>query len=279
MKRLFLLLPFLVLLLACPAAADIEEQSYVIEAPSATTIPEAEPLPTPEPTPAPSPIPEPVVTPEPGPLAGLVIGLDPGHQLVYDPHQEPVAPGSSQKKARVAGGARGVRSGVMEYEVNLAVGLKLRDKLEALGAEVVMTHEVLDVNISNAERAQIFNEHGVDLGIRLHCENSSKKNARGAFMIVPKESRTSYYEENVSAAKDILAAYLETTGLPMLYAKYEGLTYRADQAGFNWCTRPVICIEMGCLSHKEDDALLSDDAFQDLMAEGLAKGIVNHFYK
>ena len=77
-----------------------------------------------------------------------------------------MAPGSKETKQKVAGGCRGVKSGVYEYEVNLNVGLLLRDLLQEAGATVVMTHEVLDVNISNSQRAQMFNEAKVDLGIR-----------------------------------------------------------------------------------------------------------------
>ena len=41
------------------------------------------------------------------------------------------------------------------------------------------------------------------------------------------------------------------------------MTYRSDQTGFNWCTRPIINIEMGHLSNPDDDKLLSDEAFQN----------------
>ena len=240
------------------------------EAPVAVTVP---PTPSPEPTPAPTPTPEP--TEPPGPLAGIIIGIDPGHQLIYDPAPEPVAPNSYKTKQKVAGGCRGVKSRIYEYEVVLNVGLYLRDYLSEAGATVVMTHDVLDVNISNIERAEMFNEANVDLGIRLHCNNSDKPSVCGAFMIVPIESRTDYYDFNVSAAKTILAAYLAETGLPMRYK--EGMTYRGDQTGFNWCTRPIMTIEMGHLTNPAEDALLSTDAFQQKMAYGLYQGILTVF--
>ena len=227
----------------------------------------------PTPTPAPTDTPEP--TAAPGPLTGFVIGLDPGHQLVYDPAREPVAPGSSETKQKVAGGCRGVKSGVYEYEVNLDVSLLLRDMLEEAGATVIMTHEVLDVNISNVQRAQMFNEANVDLGIRIHCNKSDNSKTAGAFMLVPTENRTKFYEENIRAAQVILKAYCAETGLSMRYK--DGITYRNDQTGFNWCTRPIINIEMGHLSNPSEDALLSDPAFQVKMARGLFNGILQYF--
>lgn len=260
-----------------PTAAPVVVEAVMTAQPTAasTPIPTPTEVPTPAPTDTPEPTPEPTPTPTPKPLEGIVIGLDPGHQRVYDPKPEPVAPGSSKTKQKVAGGCRGVKSGVYEYEVVLNVGLYLRDLLEEQGATVVMTHDTLDVNISNIERAQVFNDNNVDLGIRLHCNKADDRKTRGAFMIVPKESRTSFYEFNVRAAKTILAAYLEATGLPMRYQ--DGMTYRADQTGFNWCTRPIINIEMGHLSCPEEDALLSTEEFQQIMAQGLCNGIVEFF--
>ena len=224
--------------------------------------------PTPEPTLAPTPSPAPL------PLAGIVIGVDPGHQKIYDPTPERNAPWSDTEKARVAGGCRGVVSRMYEYEVVLEIGLRLRDLLVEQGATVIMTREVQEINISNKERAELFNAHEVDLGIRLHCNNGR---GRGAFMLVPKKGGTDWYTENVAAAKTIIAIYCEDTGLPMIRSKDDGITYRSDQTGFNWSTRPVVGIEMGHLSDKEDDALFSDPAFWDVAAAGLCRGITEYF--
>jgi N-acetylmuramoyl-L-alanine amidase len=251
--------------------APLEEAVITLEtAAAAATLPPAPtPTPTPEPTPTPSP------TPTPRPLEGITIGIDPGHQRIYNPKPEPVAPGSGQTKQKVAGGCRGVNSKVYEYEVVQNVGLYLKALLEELGATVVITHETLDVNISNAERAQMFNDAGVDLGIRLHCNKSDKRETRGAFMLVPTEGRTKFYDYNVAAARTILQAYVDETGIPI--CGKDGMTYRSDQTGFNWCTRPIINIEMGHLSNPDDDRLLSDEAFQKTMAQGLCNGIVQFF--
>ena len=300
MKKLLLICILLALVLpgcareaAAPAAEAAPTAVAVTMAPvtaAPTVLPEQQisidvsveetavptPVPTPEPTSTPAPTPTPSPTPEPGPLEGIVIGVDPGHQLVYDPAPEPVAPKSRETKQKVAGGCRGVKSGVYEYEVNQNVALLLRDLLEKAGATVVLTHDNLDVNISNIERAKMFNEANVDLGIRLHCNNGgSGKKYTGAFMLVPTENRTRFYEQNVQAATIILAAYCEATGLPTRYK--DGITYRSDQTGFNWCERPIINIEMGHLSNPAEDALLSDPAFQEKMAQGLFNGILQYF--
>lgn len=246
-------------------------------APPATAEPSAEPLQidlvaaeTPEPAPAVTLTPSPSPTPEPA-LKGFIVGIDPGHQLHYDPSDEPVAPGSSTMKKKVAGGCQGVKSRIFEYEVNLAVGLCLRDLLEADGATVVMTRTVQDVNISNSARAIMFNDANVDLGIRIHADKASDHNKRGVHMLIPKEYRTDWYDTNLKAAQCILEHYHSVTGIPIV--KGTGISERGDQSGFNWCTRPIVCIEMGYLSNPEDDALLSDPDFQKVMARGLYEGI------
>ena len=174
-------------------------------------------------------------------------------------------------KKKVAGGCQGVRSKIFEYEVNLAVGLYLRDYLEADGASVVMTRTVQDVNISNSARAVLFNEANVDLGIRIHADKASDSGKRGVHMLIPKEYRTNWYETNLNAARSILEHYTEVTGIPAV--KGTGISERGDQTGFNWCTRPIVCIEMGYLSNPEDDALLSDPEFQKLAAKGIYEGV------
>lgn len=130
-KCLWLLFLLLVVLLAgCAqknANLQIEEAGISIsQVPTPVPSPAPTAIPTNTPTPTAVPTDTPAPTPTPLPMAGIVIGIDPGHQRIYDPKPEPVAPGSSQTKQRVAGGARGVKSRVLEYQVNLAVGLMLR---------------------------------------------------------------------------------------------------------------------------------------------------------
>lgn len=207
------------------------------------------------------------------PLAGITIGLDPGHQGKGNNEHEPVGPGSSQTKPKVSSGTQGVATGVPEHVVNLAVGLKLRDLLQAQGATVVMTRESPDVNISNAERAQLFNNSGVDLAVRLHCDGETDQSRHGAFVLIP----SGPYAETISASSReagqcVLDAFVAATG-----AKSLGLSERSDQTGFNWSTVPVINIEMGHMSNAAEDQKLCDDSYQQLCAQGIAQGIVDYF--
>ena len=70
-------------------------------------------------------------TPEPGRLAGLVIGIDPGHQAHANSDKETIAPDSRQTKPKVSSGTEGVRTGIPEYITVLEISFKLRDALLA----------------------------------------------------------------------------------------------------------------------------------------------------
>ncbi|MBR4906339.1 MAG: N-acetylmuramoyl-L-alanine amidase [Clostridia bacterium] len=238
------------------------------------TVAVEQPTPSPLPTLPPTPTPTPKPTPVP-PLMGVRIGLDPGHQQRPDVNPEPIAPNEEATKARCSSGTRGIVTGIYEYEVNLAVALKLKTLLEQNGATVFITRTTNDVNISNRERAAFFNENEVDLAVRLHCNGTDDTSVRGAFMLLPEKERTAFYSENNRAATAIIEQYCKETGLEM--RKRNGLTYSSSQTGFNWCTRPIVCIEMGHLSNESEDLLLTSDTFQAKMAVGILNGILTYF--
>ncbi len=206
-------------------------------------------------------------------LAGKIIGLDPGHQIKANRTKEPVGPGSKTMKNSVSSGTRGVISRTWEHEINLAVGLKLRDLLEEAGATVVMTRETADVDVPNSERAKMMNEAGADLVLRIHCNGNSKERVHGTSMLVPSGKYcTAIEKESAKAGTAILAAFIEATG-----SKDEGLRKRSDQTGFNWSTVPVCNIEMGYMTNEATDKLLNTEEYQNICAKALFGGILDYF--
>ena len=203
-------------------------------------------------------------------LAGISIGIDPGHQARANSEQEPVAPGSKETKAKVASGTQGVSTRVPEYVTNLEVSLKLRDALEALGATVYMTRETHDVDISNMERAILFNERNVDLALRVHCNGANDKSVHGAGTYARKTGEGQ--AESERAATWILDSLCAATG-----ARRDGVFLRDTYTGQNWSTVPCVMVEMGYMSNPEEDEKLNDPAYQDLLVSGMVEGICQYF--
>ncbi|MCR5294580.1 MAG: RICIN domain-containing protein [Lachnospiraceae bacterium] len=78
---------------------------------------------------------------DPAPVHKHIVAIDPGHQRHGNSSLEPNAPGSSVMKAKVTSETEGLWSGLEEYVLNLSVGLKLRDELEARGYSVYNPHD------------------------------------------------------------------------------------------------------------------------------------------
>lgn len=274
-------LVFLLLLCACAQQPEPVAETPLPEPTLAPAEEETIVIPTPVPqvafnVPAQTEDPSGSVTPEPlPPLAGRVIGIDPGHQQTADTDGEQNAPDSSELSEKCSAGTRGISSNVYEYQVNLSIALKLKALLEAKGAKVILTRASNDVNISGRQRAELFNRAEVSLAICLHCNGTDDPSVRGAFMMVPTKERTDSFAENVQAATAIIGRYCAATGLSM--RKNKGITYRSDQTCFNWCRRPIVCIEMGHLSNEKEDMLLTNTSFQDKMAFGILDGILAYF--
>ena len=212
------------------------------------------------------------------PLYGVVIGIDPGHQRNANSAQEPIAPNSTETKNKVSSGTSGVASGLDEYVLNLLVALKLKIELEALGAEVIMTRVANDIDLSNAERAQLMNNAGVDCWIRIHANGSTDESASGMFMLIPDDgcmatTNSKVYSKNQKLAETLLIAVVQTTGAANL-----GITKRSDLTGFNWSEVPVCLIEMGYMTNEDEDMLLATRAYQEKIVSGLVNGFLEYFY-
>lgn len=227
--------------------------------------------PTQEATPVPTETPQPMTSTG----NGHIIAVDAGHQGQGNSEQEPIGPGASETKAKVASGTSGRTTGVPEYQLNLDVSLKLRDELQNRGYQVVMIRETNDVNISNAERAEIANNSGAEIFLRIHANGSDDTDISGALTMAPSSSNP-YVGGMASSCQHlsecVVNSYCAATGFPNL-----GVQNPDNMSGINWCRIPVTIVEMGFMTNANDDTSMQDQAMQYRMAAGIADGVDAYF--
>lgn len=208
---------------------------------------------------------------------GLIVAIDPGHQgsHIDMSAKEENAPGSGEMKAKATGGTTGTYTGMPEYQLNLDVSLKVRDLLVERGYQVVMAREDNDTAISNKERAQLANEAGADVCVRIHANGSEDASSQGALCLVMSPDNPyvgQLYEESNKLAENVLHSYCQATGFAD-----QGVVTNDTMTGLNWSEIPVMILEMGFMTNEHDDTKMADASFQDQMAEGIAEGIDAYF--
>ena len=234
----------------------------------------ATPSPTPRPKPSPTPIPTP--TPEPLPLEGAVICVDPGHCVTPEAgkgHRELVSPLSDETKPLYTTGTSGVN--MTEEQLNLMVGLQLRDALEGLGAEVVMPREVSEITISGIERCEIANEAEADVAIHIHADGNNDPSVHGVSVLVPAADllgTPSILDESARLGELMVDAVATETG-----AKNRGTVPRSDMTAFNFSEVPSVLIEMGFMTNPEEDALLETPEYQAKIVTGMANSLLQWY--
>ncbi|NLC18578.1 MAG: N-acetylmuramoyl-L-alanine amidase [Clostridiales bacterium] len=204
-----------------------------------------------------------------------IVAIDAGHQRKGNYEQEPIGPGAKETKAKVSSGTQGRFTGVPEYELNLLIAKKVKDVLTERGYEVIMIRESHDVDLSNKERADIANESGAEIFIRIHANGSTNPSVHGTLTIYP--SKKNPYVADLSEAshklsKAIVDAICKNTG-----SKNLGAVARDDMSGINWSKIPVTIIEMGYMTNEKEDKLMQTEDYQNKIVQGICDGIDEYF--
>lgn len=209
--------------------------------------------------------------------SGPVVAIDVGHQAPGQDmtRMEANGPGSDVMKNRLATGTTGSVSGLAEYELNLAVSLKLQKELEQRGYQVIMTRTTDEVDLGNIDRAEIANEGNAQALIRIHANGSEDGSVYGALTMSPTQSNPfvgDIAEECMKLSQLIVDEYCLATGL-----SNRGILAEDTMTGINWSKVPVTILEMGFMTNQGDDAYMADSSNQDSMVQGIANGVDAYF--
>lgn len=189
---------------------------------------------------------------QPGPLTGKIVVLDPGH-------------GGSQDGA--------FHHGVREADVNLAIGLELKDKLTAAGATVVMTRATDDLAAPPGAtpaaelqaRVDIAKAADADIFVSLHANaHPTKPETAGAITFYAPG------RPNDLAATVLEALVLETGAVNKGVRPANFYVLRNSDI-------PAVLVEVGFLTNRVEAARLADSSYQQEIAAGIFKGIVRYF--
>lgn len=158
-------------------------------------------------------------------------------------------------------GATGVTGGVKEKDLNSEISARLVAELEHLGYTVLQTRPD-DRFVSLGTRGDYANLLLPWLFVSIHC-NSYYPDHQGVITFVHPNAG----EESRRAAALVHEEFLAATGAASKGVREE------DYFVLRETVIPSILIECGFMTHSEECGKLCDPAYQQKIAEGIAKGI------
>ncbi|GHF34046.1 hypothetical protein GCM10010218_14000 [Streptomyces mashuensis] len=220
-----------------------------------------------------------------GPLKGKVVVVDPGHNTHNNEHaaeiNRQVDIGTGRKECDTTGTE--TNSGYAEATFSLDVAHRLRAVLQSRGARVVLTHDGdRPYGPCVTERADIGNKAHGDAAVSIHADGSDVGH-RGFHVILPAAVHAGRADTSaiVGPSKELGARiagnFVRVTGsAPSNYiGGGTGLDTRSDLGGLNLSTIPKVFIECGNMRDPQDAALLTDAAWREKAAQGIADGITD----
>ena len=176
-------------------------------------------------------------------------------------------------------GHGGVDSGtvyknIKEKDINLSIGMKLRDELIKNGVEVIMTREG-DYDLSSPgamrrkksdfdNRIKLINESNADMYISIHINYLDNGKYYG--------SQVFYTKGNEKLAGIIQNKMIERLGSPMKERLLENDIYMYKKLDI-----PGILIECGFMSNSDERMKLVSDKYQAKLVDSIVDGLMEYF--
>lgn len=179
----------------------------------------------------------------------------------------------------IDGGVVGKTTGVRESDVNLAVAYCLKDALEEMGFEVVLTRKT-EAGLYGTtakgfkrrdmqKRREIIENADPAMVISLHQNFYPTKNTRGGQVF--------YRKENAGGKRLALLLQARINGL----YQTEGARGRSAASGqffmLECADCPSVLVECGFLSNREDERLLMDEGWRKRLSGAIADGVMEYF--
>lgn len=212
------------------------------------------------------------------PLAGIVIAIDPGHNGGNAAHAAQIA-----RKVWIGNGWRPCNmvgtttvSGYPEHRFNFAVALRVKTRLESLGATVYLTRPS-DTGVGPCVdvRGKFGARVHAQLTVSIHADGSSSSH-RGFFVMKPGLVRG--YTDDILTRSARLAKAVRTgllrAGLPIAnYYATNGIVTRTNLGTLNMSDVPVVEVELGNMKNASDATRMKSSSGRDRYAAGLVAGI------
>ena len=213
------------------------------------------------------------------PLAGKVVGIDPGHngdngadpayinQIIWNGRESETCDTTGTKTA----------SGYTEAKFNFNVARYLRADLRAEGARVVMTRtNNHGVGPCVNRRARILDDAHASVAVDIHADGGPAW-GRGFTVLEPIADGPNDHVIRSSErfGNDVRTAMLQHTSMPVSnYYGSNGIEFRNDLAGLNLTTVPKVLIECGNMPNATDASLLTSPRFQRQLAAAFNTAIL-----
>lgn len=164
-------------------------------------------------------------------------------------------------------GARGDDTGVREDELNLAVGMLLKEALEELGVQVSVTRSESEAlgdtkKEDMRRRGELLCAEGADAVVSVHMNHFSDRKVAGPM---------TFYQAGAEEGQELAQVVMDALCAGL------GLKARLANPGNNFVTRipaaPAVLVECGFLSNPEEELRLQEPEYQQKLARAIAAGV------
>lgn len=212
------------------------------------------------------------------PLAGKVVGIDPGHngRNYTDPSflNRQIWNGREHEDCDTTGTE--TAGGYTETRFNWNVAGYLSSDLRAEGARVVLTrHSNSGVGPCVTTRSQIINRARAGVAVDIHGDGGPPS-GRGFTILEPVADGPNDRVIGASKlfAEELRSRFASITHMPLsTYDGVRGLQPRDDLAGLNLTRVPKVLIECGNMRNATDARMMVTTAFQRRAARAMAAAI------